>query len=75
VTALIISGIRAGVRFRSFAVGLLEPFAIVPSQGAYLAGFARGLANGSSADAQVPVGRAAQAEARRARARRPQEPS
>jgi glycosyltransferase involved in cell wall biosynthesis len=73
-TALIISGLRAGVRFRSFAVGLLEPLAIVPSQGAYLVGFARGLATGSSADAQVPVGRAARAEARRARARRPQEP-
>ena len=43
--ALVVSGIRAGVRFRSVAVGILEPLAIVPSQVAYLWGFARGLAN------------------------------
>jgi hypothetical protein len=41
--ALVASGIRAGVRFRSFAVGVLEPLAILPSQAAYLAGFVRGL--------------------------------
>jgi hypothetical protein len=42
--ALVLSGIRAGVRFRSVAVGVLEPLAVVPSQAAYLAGFVRGLA-------------------------------
>jgi glycosyltransferase involved in cell wall biosynthesis len=43
--ALLVSGIRAAVRFRSFAVGLLEPLAIVPTQVAYLLGFVRGLAS------------------------------
>jgi glycosyltransferase involved in cell wall biosynthesis len=42
--ALAVSGIRAGVRFRSLAVGVLEPLAVVPSQAAYLLGFARGVA-------------------------------
>jgi hypothetical protein len=41
--ALVLSGVRAGVRFRSLAVGALEPLAIVPTQAAYLAGFVRGV--------------------------------
>jgi glycosyltransferase involved in cell wall biosynthesis len=41
--ALALSGIHAAVRFRSLAVGLLEPFAVVASQAAYLVGFAFGL--------------------------------
>ena len=43
VAALAASGIRAGVRFRSLGVGLLEPPAVIASQAAYLAGFLRGL--------------------------------
>ena len=43
VAALAGSGIRAGVRFRSLGVGLLEPPAVIASQVAYLAGFLRGL--------------------------------
>jgi glycosyltransferase involved in cell wall biosynthesis len=41
--ALVASGIRAGVRFRSVVVGVLEPLAVIPTQVAYLFGFARGL--------------------------------
>jgi glycosyltransferase involved in cell wall biosynthesis len=41
--ALVVSGVRAGVRFRSLGVGLLEPLAVIPTQAAYLMGFARGL--------------------------------
>ena len=41
--ALLLSGVHAAVRFRSLAVGALEPVAVVASQAAYLAGFARGL--------------------------------
>ena len=41
--ALTFSGIHAGLRFRSFAVGLLEPPAVVASQAGYLAGFILGL--------------------------------
>jgi glycosyltransferase involved in cell wall biosynthesis len=41
--ALVLSGIHAAVRFKSFAVGALEPPAVVASQAAYLAGFADGL--------------------------------
>jgi glycosyltransferase involved in cell wall biosynthesis len=41
--ALLLSGIHAAVRFRSFAVGALEPLAVVASQVAYLVGFALGL--------------------------------
>jgi glycosyltransferase involved in cell wall biosynthesis len=41
--ALLLSGIHAAVRFRSLAVGALEPVAVVASQAVYLAGFARGL--------------------------------
>ena len=41
--ALALSGIHAALRFRSLAVGLLEPFAVVASQAAYLVGFAFGL--------------------------------
>jgi glycosyltransferase involved in cell wall biosynthesis len=41
--ALVASGIRAAIRFRSLALGLLEPPAVVLSQAAYLAGFVRGL--------------------------------
>ena len=44
VAALLASGIHAAVRFRSFAVGGLEPPAVVASQVAYLVGFALGLA-------------------------------
>lgn len=40
---LVASGIRAGVRFRSVRVALLEPLAILPTQAAYLAGFLRGV--------------------------------
>ena len=72
--ALVISGIRAGIRFRSLAVGLLEPPAIVPSQSAYLAGFARGLATGARSDSRVPRGRAG-AEGGPPTLRRPQERS
>ncbi len=41
--ALLLSGIHAAVRFRSVAVGALEPPAVVASQAAYLVGFALGL--------------------------------
>jgi glycosyltransferase involved in cell wall biosynthesis len=41
--ALAASGIHAGVRFQSLAVGLLQPLAVIASQAAYLCGFARGL--------------------------------
>ena len=41
--ALVLSGIHAAFRFRSIAVGLLQPPAVVASQGAYLGGFVRGL--------------------------------
>jgi hypothetical protein len=41
--ALVLSGVHAAVRFRSVAVGLIEPPAVVVSQVAYLVGFARGL--------------------------------
>jgi glycosyltransferase involved in cell wall biosynthesis len=42
--ALVVSGIHAAVRFRSLAVGALEPPAVAASQAAYLLGFVRGLA-------------------------------
>jgi glycosyltransferase involved in cell wall biosynthesis len=41
--ALALSGAHAALRFRSVAVGVLEPPAVVASQAAYLAGFVRGL--------------------------------
>jgi glycosyltransferase involved in cell wall biosynthesis len=41
--ALAASGLQAALRFRSVAVGLLEPPAVVASQLAYLGGFVRGL--------------------------------
>ncbi len=41
--SLVVSGIHAAVRFRSVAVGALEPLAVVASQVAYLAGFLGGL--------------------------------
>lgn len=41
--ALLVSGLRAAIRFRSLAVGVLEPLAVVGSHAAYLAGFLRGL--------------------------------
>ncbi|HYY03027.1 MAG TPA: glycosyltransferase [Gaiellaceae bacterium] len=72
--ALVISGIRAGVRFRSLAVGLLEPFAVVPSQAAYLFGFARGLTTAVRGDVRG-VRLQTRANERRRRLRRPQEPS
>jgi glycosyltransferase involved in cell wall biosynthesis len=42
--ALTASGVHAALRFRSLAVGLLEPPAVVASQIAYAGGFIRGLA-------------------------------
>jgi glycosyltransferase involved in cell wall biosynthesis len=42
--ALVLSGAHAALRFRSAAVGALEPPAVVASQAAYFAGFVRGLA-------------------------------
>ena len=41
--ALAASGIHAALRFRSAAVGLLQPPAVVASQAVYLCGFVRGL--------------------------------
>jgi hypothetical protein len=41
--ALVVSGVRAGFRFRSAVVALLEPPAVVASQLAYCCGFVRGL--------------------------------
>jgi hypothetical protein len=41
--ALVLSGIHAAVRFRSFGVGLLESPAVLASQVAYLVGFLRGV--------------------------------
>jgi hypothetical protein len=41
--ALVLSGMHAGLRFRSLAVGVLEPPAVVGSQAAYLVGFLRGV--------------------------------
>jgi hypothetical protein len=40
--ALAASGIHAAVRFRSLAVGLLEPIAVVVSQAVYAGGFVLG---------------------------------
>jgi hypothetical protein len=37
------SGIHAAVRFRSLAVGVLEPPAVLATQAAYLYGFLRGV--------------------------------
>jgi glycosyltransferase involved in cell wall biosynthesis len=45
--ALAASGLHAGVRFGSAAVGLLEPPVVAASQAVYLWGFVRGLARGS----------------------------
>jgi glycosyltransferase involved in cell wall biosynthesis len=41
--ALVLSGIHAALRFRSLAVGVLEPPAVIGSQAAYLVGFLRGV--------------------------------
>jgi hypothetical protein len=41
--ALLLSGLHAAVRFRSVAVGALEPPAVVASQAAYVVGFVAGL--------------------------------
>jgi glycosyltransferase involved in cell wall biosynthesis len=41
--ALVATGIHAALRFRSAAVGLLQPLAVVASQVTYLGGFLRGL--------------------------------
>jgi hypothetical protein len=41
--ALALSGIHAALRFRSLAVGVLEPPAVIGSQAAYLVGFLRGV--------------------------------
>jgi hypothetical protein len=43
VAALLVSGIHAAVRFRSLAVGVLEPPVVVASHVAYAYGFVRGL--------------------------------
>jgi glycosyltransferase involved in cell wall biosynthesis len=43
LAALLLSGLHAAVRFRSLLVGVLEPPAVLLTQGAYLAGFAAGL--------------------------------
>ncbi len=40
---LLASGLHAAVRFRSLAVGVLEPPAVLATQAAYLYGFVRGL--------------------------------
>jgi glycosyltransferase involved in cell wall biosynthesis len=45
VAVLVLSGLHAAVRFRSIAVGLLEPPAVVLTQVAYLAGFLAGMAS------------------------------
>jgi hypothetical protein len=42
---LVLSGLHAAVRFRSIAVGVLEPPAVVLTQAAYLAGFLAGMAS------------------------------
>jgi glycosyltransferase involved in cell wall biosynthesis len=59
--ALLLSGVHAAVRFRSFAVGALEPIAVVASQAAYLVGFVRGL---SSSLATRPSSRTFQSKRR-----------
>ena len=41
--ALAVSGIHAAARFRSVAIGLLQPLAVVASQATYLLGFVRGV--------------------------------
>jgi hypothetical protein len=40
---LAVSGIHAGLRFRSLAIGLCHPPAVVASHVSYLGGFLRGL--------------------------------
>jgi hypothetical protein len=40
---LILSGAHAAFRFRSGLVGALQPFAVVATHAAYLAGFLRGV--------------------------------
>jgi hypothetical protein len=40
---LLVSGIHAAARFRSLAVGVLQPPAVVASQATYVCGFVRGL--------------------------------
>jgi hypothetical protein len=49
--ALAASGIHAAVRFRSLAVGVLEPVAVLATQAAYVCGFVRGLAAGRTRSA------------------------
>ena len=44
--ALAASGLHASLRFRSLAVGVLQPPAVVASQAAYMVGFVRGLTRG-----------------------------
>jgi glycosyltransferase involved in cell wall biosynthesis len=44
--ALAASGLHASLRFRSVAVGFLQPPAVVASQAAYMVGFVRGLTRG-----------------------------
>jgi hypothetical protein len=44
--ALAASGLHASLRFRSLAVGFLQPPAVVASQAAYMVGFVRGLTRG-----------------------------
>jgi glycosyltransferase involved in cell wall biosynthesis len=44
--ALAASGLHASLRFRSLAVGVLQPPAVVASQATYMVGFVRGLTRG-----------------------------
>jgi glycosyltransferase involved in cell wall biosynthesis len=45
VAALVLSGLHSALRFRSLAVGALEPVAVIASQAAYVVGFATGLSS------------------------------
>jgi hypothetical protein len=47
---LVLSAVHAGMRFRSLAVGLLQPFAIIASQVAYSYGFVGGLMERAAQD-------------------------
>jgi glycosyltransferase involved in cell wall biosynthesis len=51
--ALAVSGIHAAARFHSPLLGLLQPPAVVVSQGAYLVGFLRGLIEPGAAAARA----------------------
>lgn len=51
--ALAVSGVHAAARFHSLLLGLLQPPAVVVSQGAYLVGFLRGLIEPGAAAARA----------------------